>query len=146
MEDQMVEDKNKQKQVLANNIRTSLIKAEKLITSKRKANNRLLITGITSSAASTLVAGVTAAGGPIIGTGTEGWRIACIIAAFFGFTSTITTGIGQQMRESNQLSKGNECIGKLKSLDVAITAGSRDWEEIVNEFEDLVKIYPEFIS
>jgi hypothetical protein len=146
MEDQMLEEKMNQTKILEDSIRTSLKKADKLVTSRRKTNNQLLITGITTSAASTLVAGITAAGGPLIGTGTAGWRLACIIAAVFGFTSTIATGIGQQMKDSNQFSKGVECVGKLKTLDVAMTTGSKSWDEIVSEYENLAATYPDFIS
>ena len=142
----MEEEKKIRTEILEDKIRNNLKKVDKLVTSKRKANNRLLITGITTSAASTFIAGITAAGGPLIGTGLEGWRIACIIAAIFGFASTIVTGIGHQMKDSNQLTQGVECIGKLKILDVAILTGSKNWDEIISEYENLAAIYPEFIN
>ncbi len=83
---------------LTQRVKASLQKAEKIISGQRKANTRLVVTGMTNSAASTLVAGITAAQGPIVGEGIEGWRIACIVAAVFGFASTISTGLSQQLK------------------------------------------------
>jgi len=98
------------------------------------------------SGASTLVAGITSTGGPIIGSGIEGWRLACIVTAVFGFTSTISTGAIQQLESTDRLSKGKECLSKLRSLDLGITTGKKNWEEIIKEYEDLAITYPELIS
>ena len=131
---------------VAKSVKASLQKAEGIISGRRKANTSLLVTGMTTSAASTFVAGITAAQGPLIGEGIEGWRIACIIAAVFAFAATISTGLSQQLKINDRILEGTQCVGKLKSLDVAITTGSRSWEEITKEYEGIAKIYPEFIS
>ena len=122
---------------LAQRVKASLQKAEGIVSGLRKANARLLITGMASSAASTLVAGITAAQGPVVGEGIEGWRVACIVAAVFGFVSTVSTGLTQQLKISDRLSKGTQCVGRLKSLDIVIATGSRAWEEIVKEYEEI---------
>jgi acid phosphatase family membrane protein YuiD len=134
------------RKALLQRVKSSLQKAEKIVRRHKKAHARLLVTGMTSSAASTLVAGITAASGPVIGVGTEGWRLACIVAAVLGFTATISTGLGQQLKTKNHLIEGTQCIGRLKSLDVGLTADSRNWEDIVIEFEEIARIYPDFIS
>lgn len=138
---------NRQNQnLITKKIQSSLRKVQGLVTSRKKTVSRLMISSMAFSGASTLVAGVTSAAGPVIGSGIEGWRFACIAAAVLGFTSTISTGIIQQMESTDSLSKGRECLTKLKSLDLGITTGRKSWEEIVKEYGELALTYPELIS
>jgi hypothetical protein len=46
----------------------------------------------------------------------------------------------------DRLMQGNQCVGRLFSLDLAITTGSSDWEEAVKEYHEVVKAFPEFVS
>jgi len=96
MSEELIEGRQKQ---LRENLKASIHKAEGLVNGSQKANTRLLSTTIVSSAAATLVAGVTAAIGPVVGEGTEGWRMACIVAAVFGFVSTVSTGMTRGDRQ-----------------------------------------------
>jgi len=131
---------------LSKSIEASLRKAEGMVAGFRKTNNRILITAIVCSGASTLVAGLAAAFGPAADIGTDGWRTACIFAAVFGFISTVSTGISQQLKISDRLSEGKQCVGKLRYLNVAITTGGSNWEEIRKEYEETVKSFPDFIN
>jgi hypothetical protein len=131
---------------LTRRVKASLRKAQQVASRLRQAHTRLLVTGIASSAASTLVAGITAAGGPVVGEGTEGWRVACIVAAVFAFVSTVSAALGQQLKVSDRLSKGTQCVGRLRALDVAIATSSQSWEEIVQEYQEIANTYPEFIG
>jgi hypothetical protein len=131
---------------LTRRVTASLTRAEAIVSGLRKAHTRLLVAGMGSSAVATLVAGITAAQGPVVGQGTEGWRVACIVAAVFAFASTATTGLHQQLKIGDRVSEGTQCVGRLKSLDVVIGTGSRGWEEIASEYEEIAKAYPELIS
>jgi MFS family permease len=143
----MSQESAQDRKSLTGKVKASLRKAEEIASRLRKTNVYLLVAGIMGSAASTLVAGITAAQGPVVGgEGIEGWRIACIIAAVFAFISTVSTGLSQQLKISNRLSEGTQCVGKLRSLEVMISTGSRDWEEIIKEYEEIAKTYPEFIN
>ena len=133
-------------QALSKRVMASLRKADKIVSGLRKTNTRIVIASISCSAASTLVAGITAAQGPVVGEGTEGWRLACTVAAVLAFITTVATGLGQQLRISDRLSEANQCIGKLRSLDVAITTNSRDWEEIAKEYQEIAQTFPELIG
>jgi hypothetical protein len=121
----------------------TLQQAQAHISSLRKTNTWLLITGIVSSAATTLVAGGTAAAGPMVGSGTAGWRIACIVAAVLAFTATVSTALSQQMKISEQLMQGSQCVGRLRAVEVAIATGSQSWEEITKEYAEIIRVYPE---
>ena len=142
----MAAESGQDRKLITENIKSSLLKAQKFVTNRKKTNTRLLVASMAFSGASTLVAGITSAGGPIIGSGIEGWRLACIVAAVFGLTSTISTGAFQQLESTDRLSNGKECLSKLRSLDLGITTGKKNWEEIINEYEDLAITYPELIS
>lgn len=133
-------------ELITRSIKSSLLKAQEFVSSRQKTNSRLLVASMAFSGASTLVAGITSAGGPIIGSGIEGWRLACIAAAVFGLSSTISTGVIQQLDSTDRLSDGKECLNKLRSLDLGITTGRRNWEEIIKEYEELAINYPELIN
>jgi hypothetical protein len=127
-------------------VNNSLRKAQEQVSGLRKTNTRLLFTNIVCSAATTLVAGGTAAAGPLVGEGPAGWRISCIVAAAFAFISAVITAVIQQMNISERLSQGNQCVSRLKDLDLSIAVGSHTWEEITNEYREIVKTYPDHIG
>ena len=121
----------------------SLHKAQARLSGLRKANTWLLFTGIVSSAATTLVAGGTAAAGPVVAGGEAGWRIPCIVAAIMAFAATVSMALSQQLKISEQLVQGTQYVGRLRALEVAITTGSLSWEEIAKEYGEIIKLYPE---
>lgn len=130
---------------LAKGIRESLKNAEANALRIKKRSSRLLFASIITSAASTLVAAIAAAQGPVVGEGIPGWRQTCILAAVFSFATTVCVGLNQQFSMNDRVSKTNECAGRLKSLDVSIATGSRSWEEIGKEYESIVEEFPEEI-
>jgi hypothetical protein len=131
--------------VFSNRVKQSLERARREVSRLRKVNTRLLVAGVIASAAATLVAGLTAASGPIVGEGIPGWRLACIVAAGFGFVSTLSVGVHQQLGLSDRLADGNQCVARLTFLDLAIDTGSRGWDEITEEYEAILTSYPEVI-
>ena len=65
------------------------------------------------------------------------------MAAVFAFVSTVSTALIQQMKTGERLIQGTQCVGRLKALQVAMATGSQSWEEIVKEYTEIVKTYPE---
>ena len=129
----MAQKPTKNRAAFARRVKASLRKAEDYASRLQRTSTRLLASSIVSSAATTLVTAITAAQGPIVGEGPTGWRISCIIAAVFGFATTLFVGLNQQLKISDRLSQGNECASRLKALDVAIATGSRSWDAIAKE-------------
>jgi hypothetical protein len=127
-------------------VQGSLQSGQARIAGLRKTHLWLLLASIVSSAITTLVAGVTAAAGPVVSEGVAGWRLACIVAAVFGFASTACTTLTQEMKIGERLVQGTQCVGRLKALDVAIATGSHSWEEITKEYTDIVKVYPDITT
>lgn len=142
----MSNESPKDRDALTQRVKASLQKAEESVAGLRTTNTRLIVAGVVSSAAATLVAGITAANGPVLGDGIPGWRAACIVAALFAFVSTVSTGVSQQLKFNERLTEGTQCVGQLRSLEVAMATGNRDWDETVEEYEEIAKSYPEFIN
>ena len=141
----MTEEKVDDHHNLAEGIKASLQKAEGIVSGYQKNHTLLLVMTIVSSAGATAVAGITAAVGPAVSLGDEGWKIACIIAAVLGLVSTISTGLSAQLKISDRLLEGRQGLGKLKHLNVVITTGSIGWEEIAKEYEGIAQEYPDLI-
>lgn len=142
----MADESNRDPKAFAQIVRESLRIAQERAAGFRKTNTRLVVASIVSSAATTLVAGGTAATGPLVGQGDNGWRIACIVAAILAFVSTISAALTQQLKVTERFTQGTQCVGRLRSLDVAIATGVRNWDEITKEYGEIVKTYPEIIG
>ena len=134
-----------------NSVKASLNTAKIKTARIRKTDSQLFVANVVSPAAATLLAGLTAAvGGNTLfvqaasQSNDGGWRLACILVAIFGFIATVSGMFKKQF--DDRLVQGNQCVGRLLSLDLAITTGSSDWEEVTKEYGDIVKAFPEFIS
>ncbi|MGC9346547.1 MAG: hypothetical protein ACP5JG_00290 [Anaerolineae bacterium] len=131
--------------VIRERILNGLDHLENRIGQLQRANRSLLASGIISSAASTLATGATAANGPVVGSGTPGWRLACIVAAVFSFGATVAVGLNQRLKIGEKLAEGRQCTGHLRALEVAMATGSRPRDEIVKDYEELVRTYPDLV-
>ena len=134
-----------------NSVKASLNTAKIKTARIRKTDSQLFIANVVSPAAATLLAGLTAAvGGNTLfvqaasQSNDGGWRLACILVAIFGFIATVSGMFKKQF--DDRLVQGNQCVGRLLSLDLAITTGSSGWEEAAKEYGEIVKAFPEFIS
>ena len=124
---------------LQQHIQASLRQAETYTAGLRKTYTILVVGGLVSSAATTLVAGGAALQGPAAGLTTGGWVLTCGIAAILGFASTVCVGVVQQLKLGERLPLGQLCVGQLRALDVAMTTGSRAWGDIAKEYEAIVR-------
>ena len=134
-----------------NSVKVSLNTAKIKTARIRKTDSQLFVANVVSPAAATLLAGLTAAvGGNTLfvqaasQSNDGGWRLACILVAIFGFIATFSGMFKKQF--DDRLVQGNQCVGRLLSLDLAITTGSSGWEEAAKEYGEIVKAFPEFIS
>ena len=134
-----------------NSVKASLNTAKIKTARIRKTDSQLFVANVVSPAAATLLAGLTAAvGGNTLfvqaasQSNHGGWRLACILVAIFGFIATVSGMFKKQF--DDRLVQGNQCVGRLLSLDLAITTGSSGWEEAAKEYGEIVKAFPEFIS
>ncbi len=134
-----------------NSVKASLNTAKIKTARIRKTDSQLFVANVVSPAAATLLAGLTAAvGGNTLfvqaasQSNDGGWRLACILVAIFGFIATVSGMFKKQF--DDRLVQGNQCVGRLLSLDLAITTDSSNWEDLTKEYREIVKAFPEFIS
>lgn len=134
-----------------NSVKASLNTAKIKTARIRKTDSQLFVANVVSPAAATLLAGLTAAvGGNTLfvqaasQSNDGGWKLACILVAIFGFIATVSGMFKKQF--DDRLVQGNQCVGRLLSLDLAITTGSSGWEEAAKEYGEIVKAFPEFVS
>ena len=135
----------------AETVKASLSNAKNRTAGIRKTDSQLFVANVVSPAAATLVAALAATVGgnamfpQAAAQSTDGgWRLACILAAIFGFIATVSSMFKKQF--DDRLVQGNQCVGRLLSLDLAITTGSGDWEEAAKEYGEIIKTFPEFVS
>jgi hypothetical protein len=117
----------------------------------RKTDSQLFMANVISPAAATLLAAVAAAlgGNTMFAQAAAqsedgGWRLACILVAIFSFIGTVSSMFKKKYEE--RLTQGNQCVGRLLSLDLALTTGSRTFEEAAKEYGEIVKAFPEFVA
>ncbi len=136
---------------LAGSVKASLNTAKQKTDALRRRDSQLFMANVVSPAAATLLAALAALVGgnqmfPQAAAQMEdgGWRLACALVAIFGFIATISGMFKKQF--DDRLAQGNQCVGELLKLDLAITTGSSDWDAAAKEYGEIVKTYPEFIS
>jgi hypothetical protein len=132
-------------------VKASLGTAKNKTARIRKMDTQLFVANVVSPAAATLLAtlAATIGGNRMFAQAAAqsedgGWRLACILVAIFGFIATVSGVFKKQFED--RLTQGNQCVGKLLSLDLAITTGSNSWDEAAKEYGEIVKTFPEFIS
>jgi hypothetical protein len=75
----------------------------------------------------------------LLSPGAAGWHITCGLAAVLAFISTISLGIEQQLKLGERVPAGRNHVGRLRALDVVLTTGTRDWDEIAKEIELVIQ-------
>ena len=130
---------NSKQEQLRQLVSSTLRRAETHTANLHRTHMSLVVGGLVTSAASTLVAGGAALQGPLFGPGAAGWQLTCGLAAVLAFISTISLGIEQQLKLGERLPAGRNHVGRLRALDVALTTGTRDWDEIAKEIELVIQ-------
>jgi hypothetical protein len=135
----------------AASVKASLDAAKSKTAGIRKTDSQLFVANIVSPAAATLLAAFAAAIGgnsmfsqAAVQSEDGGWRLACILVAIFSFIGTVSSMFKKQF--DDRLAQGNQCVGRLLSLDLAIKTGSGSWEETTKEYREIVKAFPEFVG
>ncbi|MBI5953916.1 MAG: hypothetical protein HY865_19860 [Chloroflexi bacterium] len=132
-------------------VRNSLGIARSRTAGFRKTDSQLFMANVIAPAVATLLGALTAAVGGdnlFAGAATQGegggWQLACTLVAIFSFIGSVSGLFKKRFEE--RLAQGNQCVGKLLSLDLALTTGSRTFEEAAREYGEIVKAFPEFVA
>lgn len=132
-------------------VKSSLANAREKVSRIRRTDMQLFVANVVSPAAATLIATLAAAlgGNELFSQAAAqaedgGWILACGLVAVFGFIATVSGVFKKQF--DDRLVLGNQCVGRLLALDLAITSGNTGWEEAAKEYGEVLKAFPEFIS
>ena len=132
-------------------VKASLATAREKVSRVRRTDSQLFVTNVVSPAAATLIASLAAAIG-----GNEvfkqaaarsedgGWVLACGLVAVFGFVATVSGVFKKQF--DDRLAQGNQCVGRLLALDLALSSGGLEREAAAKEYGEILKAFPEFVS
>lgn len=128
-------------------IKESLSKAKEKLASIRKSNSRFIVVSLVASVLATLLAGSTAALGPLSGQGPVAWKWTCGFVAVLTATATVFTGLQKQFMTSERLAKATECVGKLRAIDFSLSSASSEDEKksALGEYRKALEIYSEFL-
>ena len=91
----------------------------------------------------TLLAGLTAATGPLMGEGPPAWRWTCAIVAVVTAGAALTTGVLQRYKVPEALARALACAARLRSLDLALQLARLEPDEVGQAYEQLLATYPE---
>jgi hypothetical protein len=132
-------------------VKSSLATAREKVDRIRRTDSQLFIANVISPAVATLIAALAAAIGgnnmfsqAAAQSEDGGWVLACGLVAVFGFIATVSGVFKKQF--DDRLVLGNQCVGRLLALDLALTSGNTGWEESAQEYGEVLKAFPEFIS
>ncbi len=134
-----------ERQAVQQKIKESLQKVNMHVMKLRSANFRLITISLIASALATLLAGLTAALGPLAGQGPPAWKITCGAVAGFTALAGLMTGLHQKFSISERLAKSFSCAGRLNSLDLALSVSKKDPGAVAKEYEELISNYPDLL-
>lgn len=132
-------------QAFVQNVQSNLERVGLRVSSLRRASSGLQLTSILTSGAGTFVTGFTAASGPAVGEGIEGWRLACTAGAVLGFFGTVSTALFQQLKTGDRLAQAQLCAARLRLLEIEAMRQS-DWSAVTREYAEIVKSYPDLLA
>jgi hypothetical protein len=136
---------NEQCKFIQSRISECLRKVEGLSTKLKKSNSRLITISLIASGLATLLAGLTAALGPLAGQGPTAWKFTCGAVAAFTALAGVTTGFHQKFSISERLAKAYACAGRLRSLELSLNLSGKELSAAAKEFEEITAAYPEFV-
>ena len=144
-------DKAQEQAQFAASVKASLNTARQKTSAINRIDTGLFAVNVISPAAASLLAAVAS----IIGGNTifppaavivedGGWRLACILVAIFSFIATIGSAFKKIFED--RLTRGNQCVGRLLTLDLAMSTGNKSRQDAAWEYGEIIKNYPDFVS
>lgn len=129
--------------LLVTRIQEQLQRLERRVMRLRRMNVRVVTLSLVLSTIATALAGLTAATGPLVGAGPTAWRWTCGLVAVVTAAAALTTGIQQRFKVPEQLARSLTCVGKLRSLELALQLSRGTPDDVAQEYEALLASYPE---
>ncbi len=109
----------------------------------RRQHRFLLLLALLTGTVATALAGSAAARGEAVA---SSWPLTCWIVAAFTATASLSTGLIQQLGLARGVAEREACLGRLHALAVALRLGGRAEEQLLQEYQEIVKDYPSCFS
>jgi hypothetical protein len=126
-------------------LQQSLSRIELRAASLRKTDALMVYTSTITSVLATALAGLTAAVGPLMGEGVEGFEMTCWGVAVLTAVAGLTSGLHQRLGVAEQLANALVGVGKLRSLEIALSVAQRDPLEVAKEYEQFAVNYKQLM-
>jgi hypothetical protein len=129
--------------LIVTRITENLRQVEMRVARLRRTNVRITGLSLLFSTAATLLAGLTAAAGPLAGEGPPAWRMTCGIIAVVTAATALVTGVQQRFQIPEQLARALAVAGRLRGLELSLRLSRVGPEQAGHEYEQLIATYPE---
>jgi hypothetical protein len=131
---------------LQDRIRENLQRVERKTSRLRRVNVQVQSVTLVLSTLATLLAGLTAANGPLVGEGPPAWRWTCGAIAVITAAGGLVAGFHQRFQLPEKLANTISCAGRLRSLDLGLRLARLSPAEASHEYEQLIASYPEDLA
>jgi hypothetical protein len=125
--------------VVLQKIREDIEKVQTKAARLRRTNTTMILTSTLASGLSAILAGVTAARGPMVAAGPTGWKLTCGAIAVLSACAGLFSGLHQQLSVTDRLAKVLDCGGKLKALEISLTINYRDPVEVSKDYQVILQ-------
>lgn len=125
-------------------VQASLAQAERHLRRVQRTDVRAVVATLVASGAATVLAGIPAAAGRAVGTGS--WRITCAITAALAAVGTVVTALRQHVAGSERVAKAEACVGRLRALSYGTSVGAISAADVDSAYQDILKEYPAILS
>ena len=136
---------SQERDAMLERIRDGLRTAEARVQNLRRRSSQFILVNLVCGALGTVVAGLAAAAGPVAGTGPHAWKLTCATVAVLTASSTLFSGLNQQLAIPDRVAKATTCVARLRALEMEITVTNRDLADVTRQYEDVVASYQEFM-
>ncbi|MQA92409.1 MAG: hypothetical protein GEU90_19650 [Gemmatimonas sp.] len=131
---------------LETRIHDNLQKIDRKADRLKRVNVQMQSGNLVLTTVATLLAGLTAATGPMVGEGTPAWRWTCGAIAVITAAAGLFAGFHQRFRLPEKLANTLSCAGRLRSLELGLRLTRLSPQEASHEYEQLIATYPEDIA
>jgi hypothetical protein len=119
-----------QRDAILEKIRGSLATAQARLQNLKRRSSQFILVNLVCGALGTVVAGMAAAAGPVAGAGPHAWKLTCAAVAVLTASSTLFSGLNQQLAIPDHLAKATICVSRLRALEMEIMETNRDLAEV----------------
>ena len=122
-------------------VEEDLRRVEGRVRAYRRQNTYLIVGGLIASTLATLLAGGTAAAGPVIAAQAGGWRLICTIVAMASGSAAIVTGLHDRLKIGDHLANAMACAAQLSALKFSLQLGDADAKNGQEYYKSVIEKY-----